>query len=55
MRHDRYGEQGGNVLAKVLTGTAVGVGVDCALVEVEADLARGIPNFTIVGLGDAAV
>ncbi len=41
------------MLAKVLTGAAVGL--ECALVEVEVDLAQGLPNFTIVGLPDAAV
>jgi magnesium chelatase family protein len=41
------------MLAKVLTGTTVGV--DGALVEVEADLAQGIPRFDVVGLPDAAV
>ncbi len=41
------------MLAKVLTGAATGL--DCALVEVEADLANGLPNFTVVGLPDAAV
>src|SRR5690348_4182581 len=46
-------KEGRHVLAKVLTGTAVGL--DCSLVQVEADLANGLPNFTVVGLGDAAV
>ncbi|MGH2368316.1 MAG: YifB family Mg chelatase-like AAA ATPase [Chloroflexota bacterium] len=41
------------MLAKVLTGAAVGL--DCALVEVEVDLAQGLPHFTVVGLPDAAV
>jgi predicted ATPase with chaperone activity len=31
------------------------VGLDGALVEVEVDLANGLPAFTIVGLPDAAV
>ncbi|TAK05194.1 ATP-binding protein [Patescibacteria group bacterium] len=31
------------------------VGVDAALVEVEADIAQGLPNFTVVGLPDASV
>lgn len=30
-------------------------GIDGALVQVEADLAQGLPNVTIVGLGDTAV
>ena len=37
----------------MLTGAAVGL--DCSLVEVEVDLAQGLPNFTVVGLPDAAV
>ena len=41
------------MLARVLTGAAVGL--DCSLVEVEVDLAQGLPNFTVVGLPDAAV
>jgi magnesium chelatase family protein len=41
------------MLAKVLTGAAVGL--DCAVVQVEVDLAKGLPNFTVVGLPDAAV
>ena len=41
------------MLAKVLTGAAVGL--ECSLVQVEVDLANGLPNFTIVGLPDAAV
>ena len=41
------------VLAKVLTGTTIGV--DSALVEVEADLSQGLPKFDVVGLPDAAV
>ncbi len=44
---------GDAVLAKVLTGTTVGV--DGAPVEVEADLAQGLPRFDVVGLPDAAV
>ena len=41
------------MLARVLTGAAVRL--DCSLVEVEVDLAQGLPNFTVVGLPDAAV
>ena len=43
----------GCVLAKVLTCAVVGL--DGAIVEVEADIAFGLPAFTIVGLPDAAV
>ncbi|MDX9970420.1 MAG: YifB family Mg chelatase-like AAA ATPase [Candidatus Gracilibacteria bacterium] len=31
------------------------LGLNCFLVEVEADISGGLPNFTIVGLGDASV
>ena len=41
------------MLARVLSG-ATG-GLEGALVEVEVDLAQGLPSFTIVGLPDAAV
>jgi len=41
------------MLAKV-TSCAV-VGLDGALIQVEVDIARGLPNSTIVGLPDAAV
>jgi len=41
------------MLAKVLTGTTIGV--ESALVEVEADISQGLPKFDVVGLGDAAV
>ena len=41
------------MLAKVLAGTTIGV--DSALVEVEADISQGLPKFDVVGLGDAAV
>jgi magnesium chelatase family protein len=41
------------VLAKVLTCAVVGL--DGALVEVEADIGVGLPAFTVVGLPDAAV
>ena len=41
------------MLAKVLTGTTIGV--DSALVEVQADISQGLPKFDVVGLGDAAV
>ena len=41
------------MLAKV-TSCAV-VGLEGAIVEVEADISPGLPSFTIVGLPDAAV
>ena len=41
------------MLAKVLTCAVVGL--DGALVEVEADIGYGLPSFTVVGLPDAAV
>ena len=41
------------MLARVKSGALKGV--DAYLVEVEVDLAPGLPNFTIVGLPEAAV
>ncbi|HLH71823.1 MAG TPA: YifB family Mg chelatase-like AAA ATPase [Chloroflexota bacterium] len=41
------------MLAKVLTCAVIGL--DGAIVEVEADIGFGLPAFTIVGLPDAAV
>jgi magnesium chelatase family protein len=41
------------MLAKVLSCALVGL--EGALVEVEVDISRGLPSFTIVGLPDAAV
>jgi len=41
------------MLAKVITCAVVGL--DGAIVEVEVDIAPGLPSFTIVGLPDAAV
>lgn len=41
------------MLAKVTTGAIVGL--EGAIVEVEADITPGLPSFTIVGLPDAAV
>ncbi len=41
------------MLAKVYA--PANVGVDSTLVEVECDLANGLPGFTVVGLGDNAV
>ncbi|MBI3972700.1 MAG: hypothetical protein HY332_15595 [Chloroflexi bacterium] len=40
------------MLAKVLTGVAVGL--ECSVAEVEVDIANGLLNFTVVGLPDAA-
>jgi magnesium chelatase family protein len=39
------------LIAKVLTCAVVGL--DGALVEVEADIGMGLPAFTVVGLPDA--
>ena len=41
------------MLAKVLSCAVVGL--EGAIVEVEVDIASGLPSFTIVGLPDAAV
>ncbi len=41
------------MLAKVYS--AATVGLDCEIIEVEVDLARGVSIFTVVGLGDTAV
>ncbi|MCZ6875930.1 MAG: YifB family Mg chelatase-like AAA ATPase, partial [bacterium] len=41
------------VLAKVLSGTLLGV--DARIVEVEVDLANGLPTFTTVGLPDTSI
>lgn len=41
------------MLAKVLTSAVIGL--EGALVEVEVDIASGLPAFTIVGLPDTAV
>ncbi len=41
------------MLTKVQSATLWGV--DARLVEVEAELARGLPHFSIIGLGDTAV
>ena len=41
------------MLARLLTGAAVGL--DWSLVEVEVDLAQWLPQYTVVGLPDAAV
>ena len=41
------------MVAKVHSATLLGV--DAQLVEVEAELSRGLPHFSIIGLGDTAV
>jgi magnesium chelatase family protein len=41
------------VLAKVLSSTLLGV--DAWIIEVEVDLANGLPTFTTVGLPDASI
>ncbi|HWQ16061.1 MAG TPA: YifB family Mg chelatase-like AAA ATPase [Roseiflexaceae bacterium] len=41
------------MLAKVLSCAVIGL--EGVLVEVEVDIAQGLPAFTVVGLGDAAV
>ncbi len=41
------------MLSRVLTATTLGV--DALLVEVEADISRGLPSFSTVGLPDNAV
>jgi len=44
---------GKDMLAKVRSCAVVGL--EGALVEVEADISPGLPSFTIVGLPDKAV
>ncbi|MBI2329053.1 MAG: magnesium chelatase, partial [Chloroflexi bacterium] len=41
------------MLAKVISCAIVGL--EGAIVEVEADMSPGLPSFTVVGLPDAAV
>lgn len=41
------------MLAKVFSSAVIGL--EGVLVEVEVDIAQGLPSFTIVGLGDTAV
>ncbi len=41
------------MLAKVYSSTLIGV--DACLIEVEVDLANGLPTFTTVGLPDTAI
>jgi magnesium chelatase family protein len=45
--------EGGGMLAKIFSSTVVGI--DAHLVEVEIDIANGLPAFTTVGLPEAAV
>jgi magnesium chelatase family protein len=45
--------KGSAVLAKVLSSTLLGV--DAWIIEVEVDLANGLPTFTTVGLPDASI
>ena len=49
----RVTSKGGGMLAKVFSSTVVGI--DAHLVEVEIDIANGLPAFTTVGLPEAAV
>ncbi|MCK4914733.1 MAG: ATP-dependent protease, partial [Candidatus Eisenbacteria sp.] len=41
------------MLARVLSGGVSGI--DGYVVRVEADVSRGLPSFSTVGLGDSAV
>jgi magnesium chelatase family protein len=41
------------MLAKLFSCSVVGL--EGRIVEVEVDIAQGLPSFTVVGLGDAAV
>ena len=41
------------MIAKILSGAVIGI--DAYLVEVEVDIAQGLPTFTTVGLPEAAV
>ena len=41
------------MIARILSGAVLGI--EGYLVEVEVNLAPGVPNFSIVGLPDAAV
>ena len=41
------------MLSKVITASITGM--DARLVDVETDVARGLPNINIIGLGDATV
>ncbi len=41
------------MISKVFTASLVGI--DALVVEVEVDLARGLPSFSVVGLADVAV
>jgi magnesium chelatase family protein len=44
---------GGNLLAKVLSSAVIGI--DAYIVEVEVDIAKGLPTFTTVGLPETSV
>jgi magnesium chelatase family protein len=46
-------KEGTTMLAKVYSSAVIGL--EGVLVEAEVDLAKGLPAFTVVGLGDAAV
>src|SRR5262249_12274252 len=52
-RRERGIGKGTAVLAKVLSSTLLGV--DAWIIEVEVDLANGLPTFTTVGLPDASI
>ena len=41
------------MLAKV--NTITNIGLDCQLIEVEADMSNGLPGFIVVGLANKAV
>ena len=41
------------MLAKVISCAVIGL--DGAIIEVEADISPGLPSFTVVGLPDTAV
>jgi magnesium chelatase family protein len=41
------------MISKIITGTTIGI--EGFLIEVEVDISRGLPSFTIVGLPDKAV
>ena len=41
------------MLAKV--NTVSNIGLDCQMVQVEADMSNGLPSFIVVGLANKAV
>jgi magnesium chelatase family protein len=45
--------EGGGMLAKIFSSTVIGI--NAHIVEVEVDIANGLPAFTTVGLPEAAV